>query len=95
MRYGPGTETPIAGTGDPDPGTGAQTGYGPDMDVTPGGLAVGADGALLFSSGHVVSKLDDPAKAQPWSGTELQPQRVPPGCRPLEPGPDRHRPAPL
>jgi uncharacterized protein YjbI with pentapeptide repeats len=60
----------IAGTGDPDPATGVQTGYGRDLSLTPYGIAVSGAGALLISSGHTVYRIDDAAKAEPSSGSD-------------------------
>jgi uncharacterized protein YjbI with pentapeptide repeats len=60
----------IAGTGDPDPATGAQTGYGRDLSLTPYGIAVSGAGGLLISSGHTVYRIDDAAKAGPDSGSD-------------------------
>ena len=79
-RYGPGTETVIVGTGEPDPGTGAQTDYGPNLEVTPEGLTIAADGSLLFSSGHVVYKVNDPSGTEPWNGTSCSPTVIHPGA---------------
>ena len=80
VRFGPGTETWIAGAGAPDPGTAAQTGYGPERSITPEGLAVDANGSLLYSSGHVVYTLNDPSTAGPWTGTACSPSIVHPGA---------------
>jgi hypothetical protein len=64
LRTAPdGTQTEIAGTGTPDPGTTAQTGLGTTLDLTPLSLAVTAAGNLLIGSGHVVYGLLDPVDA--------------------------------
>ncbi len=78
LRLGPGSATRIAGTGYPDQGT-LQTGYGPQLDLTPTGIAIAADGGLLIASGHVVYRLDDPANAAPWKGGACAPAEVHPG----------------
>ena len=80
VRFGPGTETWLAGAGDPDPATGAQTGCGPDQSITPEGLAIDAIGSLLYSSGHVVYTLNDPSTAGPWTGTTCSPANIHPGA---------------
>ncbi len=80
LRLGPGTATRIAGTGESDPGTGAQTGYGPQLDLTPTGIAIAADGGLLIASGHVVYRLDEPVNAAPWKGGACAPAEVHPGA---------------
>ena len=80
MRFGPGTETQIAGDGNPDPRSGTQTGYGPDLSITPEGLAIDTHGKLLFSSGHAVYQLNDPAQAAPWDGTACDPSVIYPGA---------------
>lgn len=56
-----GTATPIAGTGEADPGTARQYGIGLSLALSPAGLAVTPHGGLLISSGHVVYRLDRPA----------------------------------
>jgi hypothetical protein len=89
LRLGQGTATVIAGSGDctqgaalcgtPDPGTGTQSGYGPQLAITPYGIAATAQNALLISSGHNVYSLEDANTAEPWSGTLCGPTGIQPG----------------
>jgi hypothetical protein len=55
--------TAIAGTGSPDPATGAQSGQGTTLALTPNGMAITPSGSLLISSGHVVYRLESAASA--------------------------------
>jgi hypothetical protein len=60
----------IAGSGAPDPGTTRQFGIGNDLNFTPLGLAITRNGNLLFSSGHTVYHLHDPANVQSIASAE-------------------------
>ena len=51
----------IAGSGTADPGTTRQYGLATDLDISPVGLAMSRNGHLLFSSGHTVYHLHEPA----------------------------------
>ena len=72
IRIGSGTATVIGGTGVADPGS-LQSGYGPQLDLTPYGIAVTSSGNLLVSSGRAVYRLNDAATATSWSGTDCDP----------------------
>lgn len=50
----------IAGTGQPDPATGQQSGDARFLALSPRGLAATLHGGLLVSSGHVVYRIDQP-----------------------------------
>jgi hypothetical protein len=64
IRVGPdGSSTVIAGTGTSDLGLPPQYGLGTDLNITPLGLAITRNGNLVFSSGHTVYHLHDPAHA--------------------------------
>ena len=58
-----GSSTVIAGTGTSDLGLPPQYGLGTDLNITPLGLAITRNGNLVFSSGHTVYHLHDPAHA--------------------------------
>ena len=79
VRIDAGTPTVIAGTGAADPGTGAQTGYGRELNLDPYGIAIASDGGLLASSGHVVYHLADTATAKASSGSICDPSGIYPG----------------
>jgi streptogramin lyase len=71
IRVGPdGSSSVIAGSGAPDPGTTRQFGIGNDLNFTPLGLAITRNGNLLFSSGHTVYHLHDPANVQSIASAE-------------------------
>lgn len=53
----------IAGNGAPDPGTTAQSGQAIDLALVPRGLALTPNHGMVFSSGHVVYRLEGPADA--------------------------------
>ena len=53
----------VAGTGRPDPATGRQSGTALDLDLSPAGIALDPNGALLVSSGHAVYSIKDIAGA--------------------------------
>ena len=80
VRIDAGVPTVIAGTGSPDPGTGAQSGYGRELNLDPYGITLASDGGLLISSGHVVYKLAEAANAKAWSGSACKPTSVYPGA---------------
>ena len=83
VRIDAGAPTVIAGTGAADPGTGAQTGYGRELNLDPYGIAIASDGGLLASSGHVVYHLADSGHRQGVEWEHLRPQRHLPGQGPL------------
>jgi hypothetical protein len=57
------TQTVIAGNGQPDPGTTAQSGLGTEIPLSAVSVALTPLNGLLLSSGHVVYRLEDPAHA--------------------------------
>jgi len=59
----------IAGSGEPDSGTGRQSATGGDLDLTAHAVAMTQNGNLLVASGHVVYDLVDPADARAISST--------------------------
>ncbi len=79
-RLGAGTVTTIAGDGQPDPATAAQTGHGYQLSVSPTGITVDDWGDLLVTSGHVVYRIADAADAALWDGTACNPSTIHPGA---------------
>jgi uncharacterized protein YjbI with pentapeptide repeats len=77
-RFDAGSVIKIAGDGSPDPATGAQTGHGTDLAISPMGVSLDAGGNLLISSGHVVYGLADAAHA--GNGSACNPTIVYPGA---------------
>ena len=79
-RLGASTVTTIAGDGQPDPATTAQTGHGYQLSVSPTGISVDDGGDLLVTSGHVVYRIADAKDAALWDGTVCDPSTVHPGA---------------